>query len=241
MAPRRYAAGLAAVLFVALCAAVASVAAPRPRAVHSPIVVTHGQWQCSSPQDHTVVVVLDPVNVKKDPPEPYSAGVSLSDGCTGTIGAIIVEGNQRDGIKVGGHAHDLEVLTGWVWCGPKIPDVHQDGVQAGGGTHVHFHALHVDCPESNNAAFFVNQTNGGSGVRPTDITCAGCDLLSNNNAFNVGAESTDSGVRNSILRRGKGGSAPADCYRAQGPGAVTDANVCTDGNAAIDTGQPAAP
>ena len=230
---------LGVVLLLGLAALVVTVgAAPKPKALHAPIVVSHGGWKCNGPQDHTVVIVLDPVDKNG---EPLSAAVNLQDGCTGTIGAILVEGNQRDGIKVGGTAHDVEVLSGWIWCGPRKGDVHQDGVQAGGGQHVHFHALHVDCPESNNAGFFVNQTNGGSGQRPTDITCAGCDLLSNNNAFNVGADSTDSGVRNSILRRGKGGSAPADCYRAQGTDPVTDANVCTDGNPAIDTGVPVAP
>lgn len=230
---------LGIVLLVGSCVVVVtSGAAPKPLAVHVPIVVHHGGWKCTGPQDRTVVIVQDPVDKNGDP---LSAAINLQDGCTGTIGALIVLGNQRDGIKVGGHAHDLEILSGWIACGPRAGDVHQDGVQAGGGTHVHFHALHVDCPESNNSAFFVNQTNGGSGVRPTDITCAGCDLLAANNAYNVGADSTDSGVRNSILRKGTGGSAPADCYRAQGTDPVTSSNVCTDPNPAIDTGQPVTP
>ena len=169
---------------------VSSGAAPRPLSAHAPIVVHHGGWKCTGPQDRTVVIVQDPVDKNG---EPLSAAVNITDGCTGTIGAIVVLGNQRDGIKVGGTAHDVEVLSGWIACGPRAGDVHQDGVQAGGGTHVHFHALHVDCPESNNSAFFVNQTNGGSGVRPTDITCAGCDLLAANNAFNVGEDSTQLG------------------------------------------------
>src|SRR5262245_42814925 len=69
--------------------------------ISAPIVIQQGQWKCTTPQDHSVVIVQDPVNVTKDPPEPYSAAVSLQSGCTGTIGAIIIEGNQRDGIKVG--------------------------------------------------------------------------------------------------------------------------------------------
>lgn len=204
----------------------------------APIIVQHGGWKCNGPQDQTVVIVQDPVDKKG---EPLSSAVNLQDGCTGVIGAIIVMGNQRDGIKVGGTAHDVEVLSGWIACGPRAGDVHQDGVQAGGGTHVHFHNLHVDCPQSNNSSFFINQTNGGSGVRPTDITCTACDLLSANNALNVGEDSTSSGARNSVLRKGTGSSAPADCYRAQGTDPVTDANVCVDPNPAIDTGQPLTP
>jgi hypothetical protein len=212
---------------------------PTRGAEASPIVVYHGQWQCTSPQDGTIVIVQDPINVKKDPPEPYSAAVNITEGCTGTIGSIVVVGNQRDGIKVGKTAHDVEILSGWVYCGPRAGDVHQDGIQAGGGQHVHFHNMHIDCPESNNAAMFINQTNGGSGVRPTDITCTNCDLLSNNNALNVGADSTDSGARFSILRKGKGNSAPANCKRVNGTGAVDEGNECVEPNATIDTGQPA--
>jgi hypothetical protein len=210
-------------------------------AIAPPIVVQQGQWKCNGPQDHSIVIVQDPVNVKKDPPEPYSAAVNLQDGCTGTIAALIVMGNQRDGIKVGGTARNVEILSGYVGCGPRAGTVHQDGVQAGGGTSVHFHNLHVDCPQSNNAGMFVNQTNGGSGIRPTDITCTDCDLLSANNALNVGEDSIDSGARYSILRKGTGGSAPATCKRVNGATPVDADNVCVDPNPAIDTGEPLSP
>ena len=210
-------------------------------AVAAPIVIEHGQWKCNGPQDGTIVIVIDPINVKKDPPEPYSAGATISDGCTGTIRSLIVLGNQRDGIKVGGTSRDVEILSGYVGCGPRAGSVHQDGIQAGGGTSVHFHEMHIDCPQSNNAGMFINQTNGGSGIRPTDITCTGCDLLAANNALNVGADSTGSGARFSILRKGTGSSAPANCKRVNGTDAVDQANECVDPNPAIDTGQPVQP
>lgn len=216
--------------------------------IQAPIVIQQGQWQCSGPQSHTVVIVQDPVNTKKDPPEPYSAAVSLGAGCTGTIGAIIVEGNQRDGIKVGGSdkpggpAHDLEILSAWIYCGPRIGNVHQDGVQAGGGRHVHFHNLHVDCPQSNNSAFFTNSDDPAN--PPTDVTCTACDLLAANAAANLGGDnSVDNGVRNSILRKGTSPNAPATCVRnaenATNP--VNEANVCIDPNPTIDTGEPISP
>jgi hypothetical protein len=212
--------------------------------IPAPIIVDHGRWQCTGPQDHTVVIVRDPIDKNG---KPYPAGINLTSGCTGTIGMLVVLGNQRDGIKVGGSdqpggaAHDLEILSGWIYCGPRAGDVHQDGVQAGGGVHVHFHNLHVDCPQSNNSAFFTNSDDPAK--PPTDVTCTACDLLSANAAANLGGDnSQDSGVRNSILRKGTGSSAPPECVRnASNPNAVNDDNVCIDPNPAIDTGQPITP
>ena len=238
-------AAFVAVVAIAVAVTAGVVASSAPPAgpkdigeIAAPIIVQHGGWKCTGPQDGTVVIVQDPVDKHGDP---LSAAVNLTDGCTGTIGAIIVQGNQRDGIKIGGTARDVEVLSGWIQCGPRAGDVHQDGVQAGGGTSVHVHQLHVDCPTSNNSSFFVNQTNGGSGIRPTDITCTGCDLLSANNALNVGEDSTGSGARNSILRKGTGNSAPANCARVNGTDPINADNVCVDPNPAIDTGQPVNP
>jgi hypothetical protein len=220
---------------------------PPPEAIgqiQAPIIVQHGRWQCTGPQNHSVVIVQDPIDKNG---KPYPAGVNLTSGCTGTIGSITVMGNQRDGIKVGGSdqpggaAHDLEILAGWIYCGPRAGDVHQDGVQAGGGVHVHFHNLHVDCPQSNNSAFF---TNGDDPAKPpTDVTCTDCDLLAANAAVNLGGDnSQDSGVRFSILRKGTASAAPASCVRnASNPTAVNDNNVCVDPNPTIDTGQPIQP
>jgi hypothetical protein len=212
----------------------------------APIIVQHGGWKCNGPQDNTVVIVQDPVD--KDGVTPLPAAVNLQAGCTGTIGAIVVMGNQRDGIKVGGGgkgeqpAHDLEILSGWIACGPRAGTVHQDGVQAGGGMHVHFHNLHVDCPQSNNSAFFTNGSD--EATAPRDVTCAACDLLAANTAVNFGGDNSfNNGVRNSILRKGTSSAAPADCTRnannATDP--VNSDNVCTEPNPAIDTGQPVSP
>lgn len=211
----------------------------------APILVDHGRWVCDHPMHGEVVIVRDPVEA--DGVTPYPAGANLTSGCTGTIGALIVLGNGRDGVKVGGSdkpggpAHDLEILSGWISCGPRVGDVHQDGVQAGGGRHVHFHAFHVDCPQSNNAAFFTNSDDPNA--PPTDVTCAVCDLLGANAAVNLGGDNAvDSGVRNSVLRKGTSPNAPAECVRnASNPTAVNADNVCVDPNPAIDTGQPVQP
>jgi hypothetical protein len=124
--------------------------------------------------------------------------VYFKSGCTGRIGRIEIDVWHADGIKVWGGAHDLVIEGGFINCHARDADVHQDAIQAQGGDRVTFRNLTVDCPTSNNAAFFVSAV----GATPADIVCDTCTLKPANSTVNI-KSSVRSGVRNSIVCRGQ--------------------------------------
>jgi hypothetical protein len=124
--------------------------------------------------------------------------IYLDVGCTGRIARIEVDTWHQDGVKVRG-AVGLVIGGGYIRCHGRDRSVHQDGVQAQGGQRVTFRRLTVDCPTSNNAAFFVSRA--GSSL-PSDIVCDGCTLKPANSTVNIKA-SLRSGIRNSTVCRGR--------------------------------------
>ena len=132
----------------------------------------------------------------------------LAPGCTGVIRRIEVEGRMADGIKVQNSspnaAHDLQILGGYVVCGPAASGVHQDGMQAMGGRNILFRNLVIDCLGGGGGNFF--PARGGSGATtPTNIVCDHCAFGPRHpNNVQIQTSST-SGIRNSLVCRPNSG------------------------------------
>jgi hypothetical protein len=168
------------------------------------------KWKCTSAVNVDSVTVTMTGAVDDD-------AVLLGDGCTGYIGRITVVTYARDGIKVGGKAHDLTVGGGSVRCYAKIGSVHQDGVQVMGATNILFRNLDDRCYTSNNSDFFVTTTTAASGGLPaSNVICDGCFFgasttdprtgkatLGPASTVNIGDTAVASGVRNSTVCPGK--------------------------------------
>jgi hypothetical protein len=154
------------------------------------IVQADASWTCDAPVD------LDLVKITMRSTSDHA--IYLNAGCTGRIGRIEIDTWQKDGVKVTGAA-DLDIDGGYIRCHDRDDSVHQDGVQAQTGDRVTFRELTIDCPTSNNAAFFVSRS--GDTI-PTDIVCDHCTLLPANSTVNIKL-SVRSGVSNSIVCRGE--------------------------------------
>lgn len=209
-------------LALALCAVcVAIVPAAHSDDGPKKVALVGKQWHCTGPQDNTQVNVDMAAGTNQD-------AIHLDAGCTGVIRVGIVTG-ARDGIKIHAGAHDLEIW-GTITCTEKAGIVHQDGVQAMGGTRVTLKWLRIRCPTGNNGGLFVNAGKGQRSV-PTDIVCEHCDVFEGNAAIHVGPSSLRSGARDSTLWRGTGRAAPRNCTRidkgAQEP--VNTGNTCQQG------------
>jgi hypothetical protein len=164
------------------------------------IVIVDHTWTCTSHVDLDLVqVTMTPQSIGERSKED---AVHLRSGCTGRIGKLVVEQWAGDGVKVAQGVHDLTVEGGSIRCHAKAPDLHQDGIQALGGSHVLFRDLTIDCGREQarlvNSNFFVSEA-GKSTSPPTDIVCDGCRLGSWA-AHTVSIQrSASSGVRNSTL------------------------------------------
>jgi hypothetical protein len=135
--------------------------------------------------------------------------VYLKKGCTGWIDLTVATVSQ-DMVKLQDGAKKLTV-TGSMACAGKNNIVHQDGVQSTGGKNVTL-SIMVDCPTINNGGVWISTGKSGNAT-PTGVVCNKCVVLPlRNNAVHVGS-SDSSGVQNSTLFRGSGGSAPANCVR----------------------------
>jgi hypothetical protein len=199
----------------------AEALAPSPPPIH----VT-STWHCKGPMNHQEVFV------DIDAPGAHEDAIHLDEGCTGSL-IVHVTTNSADGMKVHDGAHDLRV-KGDITCTAKYGEVHQDGVQAMGGSKVTLGgskpgAFRVDCPTGNNGGLFVNAGRGGNGT-PSDIVCDHCDLREGNAALHVGPDSLRSGARNSVLHRGTGEAAPENCRRIDHAAVdpVDEGNTCVD-------------
>jgi hypothetical protein len=156
-------------------------------------------WTCDSPQANSGInVIVDGDTERLD-------AVKFTDKCTGTIDTLNVQTDNADGVKIAG-AHDLEISQGQVKCVDKLSILHQDGIQAMWGSHVHFHNMTVDCGRAGvpliDAEMFFNMSGSGT-VPPFDITCDGC-FFGSNAASTVNIQNSDSsGVKNSVICPGK--------------------------------------
>jgi hypothetical protein len=193
---------------------------------------TDKRWVCTGPQAGTVVNVTILTN-------PVDA-IHLNAGCTGSI-VVHIYTTQADGIKIHQGAHDLQI-TGDITCAGKTANIHQDGIQAMGGSDVLIGsttqdgAMTINCPTGNNGGVFVN-AGLGSGLKsdtpdlsawPTNIVVDHADIFERNAAVHIGSDSFGSGVRNSLLHLGTSASAPSDCTRidADAVGSFDENNSC---------------
>jgi hypothetical protein len=159
----------------------------RPKAAHRPrhhaaprlpsVSLVNEEWVCDSP--------VDLASVKVTMTSAYPGGrhggdaVHLESGCTGHIGKLTVTTSVADGVKIAEGAHDLTIGGGSVRCLAKIPHVHQDGVQAMGGTRITLRHLGIDCGRADqrliNSDLFIKRS-GSSRYPPTRVLCIGCFL-----------------------------------------------------------------
>lgn len=155
-------------------------------------------WTCNQ------TVALDSVTINMDVPAGANGkardAFKIDPGCTGTIGTVTISTNGGDGIKVADGVHDLTIGPGTVTCSGRYADVHQDGVQVMGGSHITFTGLSVDCPTANDAQLRIVMA-GAATVPPDAVVCDGCSFRPGVTAYHdvtVGA-STNSGVSNSTI------------------------------------------
>ena len=115
----------------------------------SELVVTDGQWRCTSRSSSTPAPARRELPLKvtaKFTTFVETAGpvVDLREGCAGdgteAIDLILdiqgdgrTEGRDQDALSVKLNAHDIDI-TGNIDCGPRAEGSHQDGIQAQGGT-----------------------------------------------------------------------------------------------------------
>jgi hypothetical protein len=180
------------------------------------VVLVDQAWRCTGAVD------LDLVKVTLR--NRSENAIYLQKGCTGRIGRIEVDTWFQDGVKLH-QAHDLVIGSGYISCHAREGTVHQDGIQASAGLRVTFNGLRIDCPDSPNAALFINS---GGTVTPTDVVCDGCMLLPANSTANIN-NSLRSGLRSSTVCKGTNAA-----IRIQG-GAVSPVNT---NNTVPPTGDP---
>lgn len=198
---------LAVLVLVALATGERPLSAPPAR-----VVLTERPFRC----DHYAQPLdLDLVKVTLGPgfSGQVDDAVNLNHGdCTGHIRRIEVDTWIGDGIKIGSSAHDLVVDGGYVYCHGRLPSKHQDGVQALGGARLALRNLHVYCPSSNNASFFLSGGTKDDRV-PIDVVCENCQLDGGAQTVFI-ARSIRSGIRDSLVRAGR--------FRAVRVGRATD-------------------
>jgi hypothetical protein len=158
------------------------------------VVLVDRSWSCTGAVDLDLVKVT--LRSRSD------NAIYLKPGCTGRIDRIEVDTWFQDGIKVWQGAHDIVIGGGYISCHARAGDVHQDGIQAQAGQRITFNYLRIDCPESPNAALFINRVGSAA---PEDIVCNACMLLPANSTVNI-KDSIRSGVRNSTVCTGRAGA-----------------------------------
>ena len=164
------------------------------------IVLVDHTWTCTGHVDLNLVqVTMRPKAADRD-------AVHLRSGCSGHIGRLVVEQWVGDGVKVAQGVHDLTVDGGSIRCYAKAPTLHQDGIQAMGGSHILFRDLSIDCGREHdrliNSNLFIKQA-GRSTSPPRDIVCDGC-RLGGGAAHTADIQaSVGSGLRDSTLCEGR--------------------------------------
>jgi hypothetical protein len=141
------------------------------------VSLVNEEWVCDGPVD------LASVTVRMTPTYPGGRhggdAVHLESGCTGRVGKLTVTTSIADGVKIAEGAHDLTIGGGSIRCLAKLPHVHQDGVQAMGGTRITLRHVRIDCGRAGerliNSDLFIKRS--GSSLQPPDrILCVGCFL-----------------------------------------------------------------
>jgi hypothetical protein len=158
------------------------------------VVLVDRTWTCTGPVNIPLVRVT--MHARAD-------AIHLREDCSGRIGRIEVDTWTLDGMKVNAPApaaHDLVIEGGYIRCHASVPNAHQDGIQAMGGTRIRLVGLELNCNSGPNAQLFIAAANGG---RPSEIVCEGCFLGSGAGSSLFVATSTRSGARNTLICPGR--------------------------------------
>jgi hypothetical protein len=162
-------------------------------------------WICKTQVD------LDQVTINVDTNDVREDAVKFAPGCTGTIRSLTITTRSGDGLKIAEGAHDLTIPSGSIRCLDKTDVVHQDGLQAMGGSNITFgdsfsDPFKIDCGRTGDNLIDANwrvAKAGNSTTSPDQIVCDNC-YLGGNTAHTVTLqESTNSGVKNSTICPGK--------------------------------------
>jgi hypothetical protein len=149
--------------------------APKVPFLFGDVVRNDETWVCDRPVHLNSVTVTMSAAMGDD--RRFADAIHLQPGCTGQIGRIVVTQSAGDGVKVAEGVHDLTVFGGNIRCLAKAPNLHQDGVQVMGGSHITLENLHIDCGRAGdtlvNSNLFIRQA-GKSLSPPTDVVCVRC-------------------------------------------------------------------
>jgi hypothetical protein len=159
------------------------------------VVLVDQSWTCRGP----VNIPLVRVTMRTA----RADAIHLREDCSGRIGRIEIDTWTTDGLKINAPApaaHDLVIEGGYIRCHDHVPNAHQDGIQAMGGTRIRLVGLELNCNSEPNAQLFLAAANGG---RPTDVVCEGCFFGSGAGSSLFIATSTRSGARNSQICPGR--------------------------------------
>lgn len=185
-------------LFAAALVSFLTVQHPAAAATSGRVILFNKTFRCG---DYSQPLRLELLRVTIRRPDGGDAiGLNRGD-CRGFIRRIEVRTWARDGVKVGGDAHDLVIGGGFVRCYQRWGDVHQDAIQVMGGTNVTFRHVVTRCPTSNHSSFFVNAGINKNSV-PTAVVCSYCDLKGGSTTVHIG-DAIASGVKNSVVYAGR--------------------------------------
>ena len=169
---------------------------PLPPPSGMSVIQTDKSWTCTGPVDLDVVKITMTAASSGD-------AVYLRKDCSGLIRRIEIDTWVADGVKINAPApaaHDLLIGGGYIRCFDHVAGAHQDAVQALGGERITFRNVEINCNSLPNSQFLIG---GSSAIQPTDVVCERC-FLGAGAASTVGiGESVRSGVRNSLLCRGR--------------------------------------
>jgi len=176
-------------------------------------------WECNRHYDNLTVVA----NIPRGSGIVNQQAVKLLPGCSGRLNVRITQ-NADDCVRVSGATGPL-VVTGTCTCLGWNDGAHQDGVQAMGGSNITFRDFTVDCPDSSGGGGFYVDHQDTPFPYPENIVCENCNLHHGAFAAQIG-QARSSGVRNSIMHKGRWG----ECIRvrSEAEGAINTGNTCLD-------------
>jgi len=209
--------------FLVLSGVVAGIAAAAPLRFFSSITLVDKTWRCTGP------VNLDSVTVTITPKAPVMDAVLLDQGCTGTIGSLVITQYRGDALKIG-LAQNLTVGSALIRCFAHASGKHQDGVQILGGSHIRLINFDVGCYSANNSQVWINPAGQGGSNGANDVVFVGGHFqgffgtgqYGDGGAYGfANVQSTNSGIKNAILCPG---SHPKTTYY-QGAKAINPINT----------------
>ncbi len=189
------------VAIVAIVGLVAGVSVAGTTRTTGSVSLVDKTWRCTSAVD------LDSVSVKITAAASAMDAVLLDQGCTGTIGNLIVTEYRGDAVKIGS-ASNLTIKGGVVRCFAHALGKHQDGIQITGGSHIRLINLDVGCYSANNSQVWMNPAGVGGSTGANDVVFVGGHFQG---LFGIGqygkggsygfanVQSSDSGVMNAVL------------------------------------------